>query len=160
MQRGGLENCMPRTRPPSEPALARLVSWIRNAADTDPDRPKQKLVIRLMFMGGLGISKQIQAERAPTFINRMGIFENGIWPKRGEISRMGPLGRGGGGFLNIAECNLLRPKDGKGDKMITIDKEGILRTADEYEQISLDPGSYNLGKLPYFLKVSKIRKIS
>ena len=68
---------------------------------------------------------------------------------------MGPWGE----FANIAEFNLIMSKDGIEDKMIIIDKEGALRTADEYEQISLDPGSYNPVELPYFLKVSKIREI-
>ena len=40
--------------------------------------------------------------------------------------------------------------------MAILDKGGSLKTAIEYESISLDSGTYRLAKLPYFLKVSKI----
>ena len=43
--------------------------------------------------------------------------------------------------------------------MILIGKEGSPMTSNEYDQISPDPGSYNIGKLPYSPEVSKIREI-
>ena len=48
---------------------------------------------------------------------------------------------------------------GEKAKMVIIDKEGSLATADEYEQIPIGPCSYNIGGLPYFPKVSKTREI-
>ena len=47
----------------------------------------------------------------------------------------------------------------KKDKTPILDKEGSLSTSDEYEAIYLGPGSYNVGEIPYFVKVSKIRAI-
>ena len=43
--------------------------------------------------------------------------------------------------------------------MIILNKEGILKTSDGYDSISLDAGTYSIGELPYFLKNSKIREI-
>ena len=50
-------------------------------------------------------------------------------------------------------------KDARKDKMPILGKEGGLRTSDEYEDISIDPGSGELGGLSYCIKVSKIREI-
>ena len=50
----------------------------------------------------------------------------------------------------VAEFYLKMPKGGEKDKMRILDKEGSLRDTEEYEAISLDPGSYNLGGHPYF----------
>ena len=62
-------------------------------------------------------------------------------------------------YMEIAEFNLRIPKDDRKDKMRILDKEGRLRTAEEYGDISLNPGSYSIGKLPYFIKISKIREV-
>ena len=78
----------------------------------------------------------------------------GVWPNFSEISRTGPRG----GFLNMAEFDQRMSNYGQKGKMILIDKEGSLMTAGEYAQIFPDPGPYSLGKLPYFLKISKIRE--
>ena len=43
--------------------------------------------------------------------------------------------------------------------MAILDKVGSLRIAGGYESISLEPGAYNVGKLPYCAKVPKIREI-
>ena len=56
---------------------------------------------------------------------------------------------------SIAKCL----KAAKKDKMDIVAKEGSLSAAVEYESIYPDPGAYNLAKLPYFVKVSKIREI-
>ena len=61
-------------------------------------------------------------------------------------------------FLNMSEFNQRRAKDGRKGKLIIIDKEGSPRTVEECGQIFLDPGSYHLGQLPYFLKISKTRE--
>ena len=45
------------------------------------------------------------------------------------------------------------------DKTPVIDKDGSLKTSDEYEQIPPDQNSLKLGQLPYFFKISKIREI-
>ena len=62
-------------------------------------------------------------------------------------------------YMDIDEFNLKRSKGGQKDKMIILGKEGGLTTSDECEDISLDPGSYNIGNIPYFTKVSKIRDV-
>ena len=62
-------------------------------------------------------------------------------------------------LLNMAEFTTAKSKDGLKDKTLIIDKDGSLKTVKEYEQISLGRGSYYLAKLPYFLKISKIREI-
>ena len=51
------------------------------------------------------------------------------------------------------------PNDSRKDKIPILGKEGGPRTSGEYEDISLDAGAYELGKLPYFIKVYKIREI-
>ena len=61
--------------------------------------------------------------------------------------------------MNIAEFIRPRSKDGQKDKMVIIGKEVSLSTSDEYEKISLDPGSHNLAGVRIFLKVSKIGEI-
>ena len=61
--------------------------------------------------------------------------------------------------MNISESNHKRGKDGRKGKRIILDKEGGLRTAEEYESISLEPTAYNIGGLPYFAKISEIRGI-
>ena len=77
-------------------------------------------------------------------------MEKAAWPSFSEIPRMDSPRE----FLNMAESNQRRAKDGQKGKMIIIDKEGSLMTVGEYAQLSLEPGSYRLGKLPYFLKIS------
>ena len=62
-------------------------------------------------------------------------------------------------FLNMADFDRRSSKEFQKGKMIVIDKEGSLRAADGYGRISRDAGAYHLGKLPYFLKISKIREV-
>ena len=61
-------------------------------------------------------------------------------------------------FLNMAEFSNKRTPGGLKDKRLIIDKDGSLKTADEYEQIPPDQNSLKLGNLPYFLKIAKIRE--
>ena len=50
-----------------------------------------------------------------------------------------------GGYLNMVEFNLKRANGGKREKMIIFDKDGSLKTADEYEPISLGAIQYLFG---------------
>ena len=45
------------------------------------------------------------------------------------------------------------------DKTLIVDKDGILKTANEYGQISPGQDSRKLGKLRYLLKISQISEI-
>ena len=82
-------------------------------------------------------------------------MEKGVWPSRSEISRMGALGE----FLNMADFSSKKGAGGLTDKPLIIDKDGSLKTPNEYGQISPDQNSYRLEKLPYFLRISKLRAI-
>ena len=43
--------------------------------------------------------------------------------------------------------------------MIILGIEGILKTSEEYDTVSLDARPYDFGKLPYYPKAPKIRGI-
>ena len=64
-----------------------------------------------------------------------------------------------GKVLNMAEFNIRKSPGGLTDKTLIIDKNGSLKTSNEYDQISLRQNALKVGKLPYFLKISKIREI-
>ena len=64
-----------------------------------------------------------------------------------------------GNLLSMAEFNTKKGTDGLTDRTLVIDKDGSLKTSNEYDQISPGPISYQLRKLPYLLKISKIRGI-
>ena len=52
-----------------------------------------------------------------------------------------------------------KSKDDQKEKMIILDKEGSIKTANGYGAISLAAGTYRCGKLPYFLKNHKTEKL-
>ena len=63
------------------------------------------------------------------------------------------------GFLNMAESNHKKATGGQKYKTLIIDKGSSFKTANEYGLIPPDQNSPKLGHLPYFLKISEIRKI-
>ena len=62
-------------------------------------------------------------------------------------------------YLNKAEFAKKRPGDGAREKMFLIETNGIVKTANALGPISITQNQGTSGKLPYFLKVSKIREI-
>ena len=60
----------------------------------------------------------------------------------------------------MAEFNTNKGTDDLTDRTLIIDKDGSLKTPNEYGQISPDPNSYKLGNPPYFLRVSIISEIA
>ena len=65
---------------------------------------------------------------------------------------MGSLGKA----LKYGNIQYQKGAGGLKDKTLIIDIDGSLKTSGEYEQISADPNSHHLGKLPYFLRIQKL----
>ena len=63
-----------------------------------------------------------------------------------------------GKILNMAEFDLKKGPFLE-EKTLIVDRDGSVKTADEYGYISPDQNSLKLGNVPYFLKSSKIREI-
>ena len=83
-----------------------------------------------------------------------------LWERSGTRLQMRILNVPiGGGYLNMAELNLKRANGGQREKMIIFDKDGSLKTSNEYEVISLEACPYRFAGLPYFLKAPNVREI-
>ena len=103
----------------------------------------------------MGATDLLPAKLAHTSANQAAISERGLLATSCEVSRMDSLGE----LSNMAEFNTEKAKGEITDKTLIIDKDGSLKAADEYDQISPDPNAYRVGNIPYFLKIPKIMEI-